>query len=145
MYETFFSFNWDGLWPLEQNERRKIKAKEVLGALIPTEHNRPGRMLSLLCSILLGWLNWYQQQALIGEMEEASECSLLGCHSVNSWHRGILASMNQWRVPDGHKMAQGILPTLGDELLVPTSYANRWENSADLALLACPLGTLLKK
>lgn len=41
-------------------------------------------------------------------------------------------------------MTLGVPPTLGDELLWPTSYANIWGNIADLTLLAAFRGSTQK-
>lgn len=49
-----------------------------------------------------------------------------------------------WSIPVGHQLTQGVLPILGDELLLPTCYANIWGNIADLTVLAAFRGSTQK-
>lgn len=55
MYEANI-LQFRGTLTLGQNEGRKDKVKKLLGSLTSAE-NRPRRMLSLLCYIMLGGLS----------------------------------------------------------------------------------------
>lgn len=49
-----------------------------------------------------------------------------------------------WSVPIGHQLTHGVLLILGDELLLPTCYANIWGNIAELIILAVFRGSTQK-
>lgn len=68
----------------------------------------------------------------------------MGCHRCKFLVLRHQCMCKCWSVPIGHQLTHGVLLILGDELLLPTCYANIWGNIAELIILAVFRGSTQK-